>query len=143
MVPVLVHLAADPLRVLDAYAESLLRVRQVGVIENPEKKDRRVLFAHVDGRSRRDARRKEERQGRYPADAPPVMIVDLDERVVVPEGVHLADVCRFLDEADQEFAGLLQGRGEIRRGEPRLHCTQHAGHMAPHGSAPACAGMTA
>ena len=133
MVPVLGYLTADPLRVLDAYTESLLRVREVGVIENPEKKDRRVLLAHVHGRSRGDARREEERQRRYPSDATPVVIVDLYESVVVPEGVHLADVCCFLDEADEESARLLQGRGEIRRGEPRLHRTQHAGHMAPTG----------
>lgn len=59
----------------------------------------------------------------------PVSVMDLDERLVVAERVHLTHVRGFLDEANQELACPFQGSGQIRGGEPRFDRTQHAGHM--------------
>jgi hypothetical protein len=101
----LVDQSAHSLGVLDPDPECLLGVGQVGLVEDAEEHDRGVLLADVHGLVVDDPGGEEERQGRDAADLLAVLVVDLDKRLGVPEGVHVPDVGGLIDEVVEELGG--------------------------------------
>src|SRR5438093_13569853 len=95
MIPGLVRIATYPLRILDAYAQRLRSVRQVGMIKHTKENYRSVFLSDIKWLRWKDPSGDQERKGWNPSDLPSMEVMNLNECLLIAKCVYLTHIRVF------------------------------------------------